>query len=57
MGLKKQGVGLRINMIIANGWCAGGKVGGGGVGKKGGECSVNGGGGERLLSKLPPIVS
>ncbi len=53
----KQGVGLRIDMITVNGWCAGGKVGRG-VGKRGGdECSVNGGGGERLLSKLPPIVS
>ncbi len=32
--------------------CAGGK---GGVGERGvGECSVNGGDGERLRSKLPP---
>ncbi len=32
--------------------------GGGGVGERGvGECSVNGGDGERLLSKLPPTVS
>ncbi len=43
-------------MLSVNGWCAGGKVGGG-LGKKGDECSVNGRGGERLLSKLPPIVS
>ncbi len=45
----KQGVGLHIDMISVNGWCAGGK-GMGGVG----ECSVNG---ERLLSKLSPTVS
>ncbi len=37
------------------GWCAGGT---GGVGHRGvGECSVNGGDGERFLSKLPPTVS
>ncbi len=43
-------------MITVNGWCAGGK--GGGVEKRGGgECSVNGGDGERLLSKLSPAVS
>ncbi len=42
-------------MIAENGCCAGGK---GGVGERGvGECSVNGGDGEGLLSKLPPIVS
>ncbi len=41
-------------MITVNGCCAGGKVGGGEVGD---ECSVNGGGGERLLSKLPLTVS
>ncbi len=39
-GLKKphikQGVGLCIDMITVNGWCAGGKVGVGGVGKRGG---------------------
>ncbi len=44
----KQGVGLHIEMITFNGWCAGGK---------GGECSINGGDGERLLSKLSPTVS
>ncbi len=43
-------------MITVNGWCAGGK--GGGVGQRGvGECSVNGGDGERLLSKPTPTVS
>ncbi len=43
-------------MITVNGWCAGGK--GGGIGENGmGECSVNGGDGERLLSKLPPTAS
>ncbi len=43
-------------MITVNGWCADGK--GGGVGARGvGECSVNEGDGERLLSKLPPTVS
>ncbi len=43
-------------MITVNEWCAGGKVGE--VGKGGGdECSVKGGDGERLLCKLPPIVS
>ncbi len=31
--------------------------GGGGSERRGEECSVNGGDGERLLSKLPPIVS
>ncbi len=36
-------------MITVNGLCAGGK---GGEGKEGAECSVNGGDGERLLSKL-----
>ncbi len=36
----------------------GGWEGGGGVGERGvGECPVNGRDGERLLSKLPPIVS
>ncbi len=53
----KQAVGLRIDMITVNGWCAGGKVGGGGLGKVEDECSVNWGYGERLLSKHPPIVS
>ncbi len=42
-------------MITVNGWCAGGK--GGGLGEGGDECPVNGGDGERLLSKLPPTVS
>ncbi len=42
-------------MIAVNGWCAGGKGGGGGR-EKGGECSVNGEGGGRLLSKLSPTV-
>ncbi len=42
-------------MITVNGWCAGGKRGVGGRGL--GECSVNGGDGETLLSKLPPTVS
>ncbi len=43
-------------MITVNGWGAGGK--GGGVGQRGGDdCLVNGGDGERLLSKLPPTVS
>ncbi len=37
-------------MMTVNGWCAGGKGGGRG------ECSVNGGGGGRLLSKLSPAI-
>ncbi len=37
-------------MITVNGLCAGGMVG---VGKCVDECSVDGGDGERLLSKLP----
>ncbi len=37
-------------MITVNGWCAGVW----GVGKLGDECSVNGGNGETLLSKLSP---
>ncbi len=41
-------------MVTVNGWCAGGT---GGRGKEGGECSVNGGDGEILLSKLPLTVS
>ncbi len=40
-------------MITVNGWCAGGK---GGRGKGVGECSVNGGDGERLLFNLFLIV-
>ncbi len=32
----KEGVGLFIDMITVNGWCAGGKLGVG-VGKKGGK--------------------
>ncbi len=39
-------------MITVNWWCAGGM--GRGVDKLGNECSVNGGGGERLLSKISP---
>ncbi len=38
-------------MIAVNRWRAGGM---GGVGEWGNECSVNGGGGERLLSKFSP---
>ncbi len=52
----KQAVGLHIDMITVNGWCAGGK-GGGCRGRGMGGRSVNGGDGERLLSKLPPTVS
>ncbi len=51
-----QGVGLCIEMITANGWCAGGKVGGYSKGRLG-ECSVNGGDGKSLLYKLSPPVS
>ncbi len=42
-------------MITVNGWCAGGKGGGGG---RLGECSVKGGNGERLLPKnfLQPFL-
>ncbi len=44
-------------MITVNGWCADGKVGGG-VGKRGGgECSVNGGGGERFLSLARNVMN
>ncbi len=42
-------------MIIVNGWCADGK--GEGVGERGDECSVIGGDGEGLLSKLPLTIS
>ncbi len=49
----EQGVGLHIEMITVNGWCAGGM--GRVVSKWGDECSVNGGDGERLLYKLSPI--
>ncbi len=53
----KQGVGLHIEMITVNGWCEGGKEGGG-SGKEGaGECLVNGGDGERFLSKLSQTFS
>ncbi len=41
-------------MISVSGWGAG-KMGG--VGEWGDECSVNGGDGERLLSKLYPTFS
>ncbi len=48
-GLKKpQGVGKHVEMITVNGWRAGGK---------GGECSVNEGDGEGLLSKPSPTVA
>ncbi len=40
-------------MITVNGWCTCEKRGGG----CDNECSVNGGDGERLLSKLSPAVS
>ncbi len=43
----EQGVGLHLDMITVNGWCAGWK-GGAGEGKLGDECSVNEGDGERL---------
>ncbi len=42
-------------MITVNGWCTGGK--GGREMAGGGECSVNGGDGERLPSKLSLTVS
>ncbi len=38
-------------MITVTGWCAGGMER---VGNRGDKCSVNGGDGERLLSKLSP---
>ncbi len=42
-------------MKTVNGWYGGGK--GGGVGERGDcECSVNGGDGKGLLSKLSPTV-
>ncbi len=42
-------------MITVNGWYSGG-MGGGREKGNGGECSVNGGDGERPLSKLSPTV-
>ncbi len=43
-------------MITVIGWCAGGKGGGMEMGG-GAECSLNGGDGGRLLSKLSPAAS
>ncbi len=53
----KQGGGFQTEMITVNGWCAVGKGDGGRGNEGGGECSINGGDGERLLSKLSPTVS
>ncbi len=50
-----MGVGKHIEVITVNGWCADGM--GGGIEIWGDECSVNGGDGERLLSKLSPTFS
>ncbi len=46
----EQGVDKHLEMLTVNGW-------GGGEGEWGDECSVNGGDGERLMSKRSPTFS
>ncbi len=48
----EQAVGKHLEILTVNGW-----GGGGGVGEWGDECSVNGGNGERLMSKRSSTFS